>query len=153
MWDENARGVGDGVERLPIFTDRSRGVLVTNPSVQAQVLINTPRIVGKEIDRLLVAVISACTSAALAEIIGRKVFQVNLRSVVLVVPARSLRKLLGRNVPAVLSAKLEVVLTSYDADVVDELIEVLNLKLPAPMFSSKRLKPTLNSLVTFGVKV
>src|SRR6202035_5714871 len=86
----------------------------------------TPGIVRVPVNRILVAIVRARTSAALPEKVWGKVFQVNLRRVVLIVAALALGELLGRNIPAVFSSELQVVLTLYHADIVDELVEVLD---------------------------
>src|SRR5208282_346935 len=89
-------------------------------------LSRTPGVVRVKVNRVLIPVVGARTSTSLSEIVGSKVFQVNLRGVVLVVSALALGELLRRNIPAIFRSELQVVLTLHDAEIVDELVEVLD---------------------------
>src|SRR6202022_2934567 len=83
------------------------------------------------------------TRAALTEVIRRKVFQKELRGVVVVVSALTLGKALRRNIPAVLPPELQSVTSFGPADVVDALVEVLNREL-----RSLGIRPDLKTIAT-----
>ena len=92
-------------------------------------LIQPPSVIRVPVNGILVSVVGSRTGAALSKIVRCKVFEINLRGIVLVVAARALREALRRNIPAVLGSKLQVVFAFDPADVVDKLVEVLDGKL------------------------
>ena len=94
LWNPDARCVRKRIERLPVLSNWRGGVLIANSGIESEVVSHPPSVVRIEVNGLLIAVVSARPSAALTEIVGRKVFQKNLGPVVLVVPAGTLREAL-----------------------------------------------------------
>src|ERR1700751_2376914 len=127
--NDDARRIGDGVQRLVCFAAGDRGVFVANSQVKGKIRFHLPIVVHIPVDCLLVSVVGDGPLATLAEVIRGKVVEEELRRVVFVVATLTLGETLRRNVPTVLAAELKCVSASIPAYVVDNLIRVLNREL------------------------
>ena len=129
MEGDQPRNAGRDVQLLRAFSGRHRGKFVADAVVQRYVRRHTPDVVGKAIERRLVAVVEEVPRAALAEGRGADVRQIVVQRRIFVVAANPLRKALRRDRLASVKPELQCVVALYPGDVVHHLIEVLYRRL------------------------
>src|SRR4051812_30471045 len=106
--------------------------------VQAEILADAEVIIGVPIKCRLIAVIDIRTDPAFRQLVRDRIIEVQFEAAVFVVTARTLGKVLGRNVLAAFSTELESMAAPCPGQVVDKLIRILDRAL-----RTDRIRPQL----------